>query len=622
MRVNAFFEADTVFSNLESDQAKPTERPPGAYALIASDDFDLIDVARNALQPCLDLEVFDERFDSLPEETEGLGVVIVDERSYQRGGLRLLEDFREHVPNVPVLFVTGFGDLETARRAIVAGASEYLPKPLEPQNLQQIVASLIPGIRFGSGGQGLSTKFARPVVRKETEEENYLRAHIRGQQEFLARVIRYSSKAIVVEAGLDSAVGVGTILKGTEVTLGFRSVSIADAVVAKVTNLADRRWIEVGLGGDWEIGNKPSSDSSGLDQAQPFVLPTDIRSSVIAFEDLLDDLHDDLAPFEDLMLEIGPDERPDMEAKILSYAESRFFPNLTEALTKFEQIAESIDSIEGRRALRRIAQQRLFPMILCSPFVSRIVAQPIGVPGDFGILGQLLGDPYRGHSLYGRLLNAWLISSKPSEAYRQRISMLEGEIDQVVKSANSKGESANILSMASGVGFEVQRFVNKASRDSRASIDLVDFNQRTLIEAKRQFIECQKQNRELDVDVNLRQDSVFNLAKHLRRAAEGDQREEYDLVYCVGLFDYLSERMCSQVISYLYKRLKPGGKIIVSNYTPENEMRHFMGVVLDWELLHRTPDQFSNMLATTLASGRFEIRKDETHTELYAVAEK
>lgn len=46
-------------------------------------------------------------------------------------GLAMLEQFRAVCPEVPVIIITGFGDLEAARRAIRLGVSDFLTKPCD-----------------------------------------------------------------------------------------------------------------------------------------------------------------------------------------------------------------------------------------------------------------------------------------------------------------------------------------------------------------------------------------------------------------------------------------------------------------------------------------------------------
>jgi two-component system nitrogen regulation response regulator GlnG len=58
-------------------------------------------------------------------------VIILDVRLPGVDGLTALGQFREHLPNVPVIVITAFGNLDTAVRAVEGGAFDYLTKPFD-----------------------------------------------------------------------------------------------------------------------------------------------------------------------------------------------------------------------------------------------------------------------------------------------------------------------------------------------------------------------------------------------------------------------------------------------------------------------------------------------------------
>jgi extracellular factor (EF) 3-hydroxypalmitic acid methyl ester biosynthesis protein len=61
----------------------------------------------------------------------------------------------------------------------------------------------------------------------------------------------------------------------------------------------------------------------------------------------------------------------------------------------------------------------------------------------------------------------------------------------------------------------------------------------------------------------------------------------YDLIYCGGLFDYLSEPTCQSLVNLFYGWLRPGGTVIVANMNDSKPFRNFIEFVLDWQLIYR-----------------------------------
>ena len=66
--------------------------------------------------------------------------MLLDVRLPGRDGLSALPEFRSIVPNAPVVVMTAFGDLDTAVRAVNAGAYDYLVKPFDLESVSRIVA--------------------------------------------------------------------------------------------------------------------------------------------------------------------------------------------------------------------------------------------------------------------------------------------------------------------------------------------------------------------------------------------------------------------------------------------------------------------------------------------------
>lgn len=54
-------------------------------------------------------------------------------------GISFLEEFRRYCPGARVIVLTGFGDLDSARRAIHLGVTEFLTKPCDLGQLEQAI---------------------------------------------------------------------------------------------------------------------------------------------------------------------------------------------------------------------------------------------------------------------------------------------------------------------------------------------------------------------------------------------------------------------------------------------------------------------------------------------------
>lgn len=90
-----------------------------------------------------------EGFDVLPVDSanKGLrylsdswrGVVLTDVRMPGKDGFALLEEIQHIDAEIPVILVTGHGDVSMALRAIRAGAYDFIEKPADPEQLIEVV---------------------------------------------------------------------------------------------------------------------------------------------------------------------------------------------------------------------------------------------------------------------------------------------------------------------------------------------------------------------------------------------------------------------------------------------------------------------------------------------------
>jgi len=71
-------------------------------------------------------------------------LLITDLKLPEMDGIDLMRHVQRMAPYVPVLIVTGYGDIPTAVEAIKAGAADFIEKPLDKQSFVRKVMSLLP----------------------------------------------------------------------------------------------------------------------------------------------------------------------------------------------------------------------------------------------------------------------------------------------------------------------------------------------------------------------------------------------------------------------------------------------------------------------------------------------
>lgn len=254
---------------------------------------------------------------------------------------------------------------------------------------------------------------------------------------------------------------------------------------------------------------------------------------------------------------------------------------------QFEKAAEQVDD-EELNSHKSFAQRDLHPLLMRSPFFYRSYVKPLGYAGDYGMVNMMLADRRKGPSTYTQLINAYFHQIGPTRAHRNRISILAERLTHLGETFRDQSAKAQVLNMACGPALEVQRFVNQEKVCEFCDLTLVDFNQETLEHAQEKITEA-RQDSGFDANIHFLQKSVHQLLKEAAKPTPEQlrQQKKYDMIYCAGLFDYLSDKICARLLRLFYRWVKPGGYVLVTNVHPENPSQLCMEHIVEWYMEYR-----------------------------------
>ncbi|SEG34955.1 sigma-54-dependent transcriptional regulator [Vibrio hangzhouensis] len=77
-------------------------------------------------------------------KTQPVDIVVSDVQMAGMGGLALLRNIKQHWPNLPVLLMTAYANIEDAVAAMKEGAIDYMAKPFAPEVLLNMVSRYAP----------------------------------------------------------------------------------------------------------------------------------------------------------------------------------------------------------------------------------------------------------------------------------------------------------------------------------------------------------------------------------------------------------------------------------------------------------------------------------------------
>lgn len=305
--------------------------------------------------------------------------------------------------------------------------------------------------------------------------------------------------------------------------------------------------------------------------------------------------------------------RDEFEREIFSKVENRVVEEVIPAMERFEHVASEID--EAAMAVHKsYVRRQLHPIVLCSPFLFRTYTKPLGYAGDYEMVNMMLRDPYEGSSAFAKLLNFALLNTEPVVAHRNRIDILVDTLLRECRKRISKGKT-RVFNLACGPAVEVQRFLRDHDESDLAEIDLLDFNAETL-EYTRARINEARMSGGRETNVRYFQRSVHQL---LRSATQGGDEDfsQYDIVYCAGLFDYLSQRVCKRLVELFCTMVRPGGRVLVTNVAASNPRKAWMEYVMEWNLIYRDEKDMADLIPDNIPIASSSIVGDSTGVNLF-----
>jgi extracellular factor (EF) 3-hydroxypalmitic acid methyl ester biosynthesis protein len=295
-------------------------------------------------------------------------------------------------------------------------------------------------------------------------------------------------------------------------------------------------------------------------------------------------------------------------------------PAFTAMHERLESLSEGIEA-DLRPAHQNFASRQLHALMMCSPFAYRTYHKPLGYAGDYEMVNMIVRDPYEGASLYAKVVNLWFLSQWPARAHRNRIQYLKELLTQEALRGAREGRAIRVLNLGCGPAQEVQEFIASNSLCEQTQFTLLDFNEETIRHTTGVLEEC-KRRYGRRTSLQIQKQSVQRILKERSKLVVEGPEKKYDLIYCAGLFDYLPDRTCRQLMNVFYDWLAPGGLVAATNVDDCKPFRHMLEFVLDWHLIYRSERKGLALAPDRVSPEAVSLRRDPTAVNLFIEVRK
>jgi len=356
------------------------------------------------------------------------------------------------------------------------------------------------------------------------------------------------------------------------------------------------------------------------DAQQSYVVLPEFKLAVADMHSFLADLRLWLEQWELNVRATPAGDRTKMEHDLVWGLVEPVGASLNHLFERFECVSKKVP-LDLQPAHSLYVQRLVHPYLMCSPFMHRIYAKPLGYAGDYEMVNMICRDPCEGGSLFSKVLNCWFLSQMPAEAHRNRIKYLVEKLTRGSMQAREKGRKLRVLNLGCGPAHEVQRFLSDNLLANSAEFTLLDFNAETLAHTQG-ILDGIKNRQHLATPLKFEKKSVHNLLKEAGRAVVRPADQGYDFVYCAGLFDYLTDSVCRRLTNILYDYVVPGGTLVATNVDALNPIQSIMDLIFEWHLIYRNPDQFARVAPAGSSSENTNLSADETGCNIFIEVKK
>ena len=428
-----------------------------------------------------------------------------------------------------------------------------------------------------------------------------------------------------VRNGLDGLLLTGDRLESLEIQVAGRTIFRGAGAIRRIAEEADRHV----LGIEFEGAGLDLGELHRVEARQTFAqrfhqLESSIRLDEVspAFKAWVADVRWQLESLKDFL---GQEEKALASEDQLTREETfaQYIQELTPHL--FQAMAESRARLgelvghftdEEHAIHRAYTRRQLVPLFAEAPFARRCYDKPLGYAGDYEMMNMLYRDHAEGESLFAKVLNVYATWEDAARANINRIEFLGEKIRKTI--AASSRERVRIASVGCGPAREIAALLAASPElGQRLDVALIDQEERSITYCERTLAPFLATT---GVRIEFIRESVRKL---LTTRQLGEALGSRELIYSAGLFDYLSDRTFSALLAALWGALAPGGTLAVGNVAADNPSRWVMEYILDWFLIHRSPEELKGMGAQLVPAAReMRIEAEPLGVNLFLVVDR
>lgn len=215
------------------------------------------------------------------------------------------------------------------------------------------------------------------------------------------------------------------------------------------------------------------------------------------------------------------------------------------------------------------------------------ISKPYGYAGDFMIIDKIYREYVTPDARFAKWDQLWH-SLAATQAVRNRKTYFK----QVMTNRLAGKEKLDLLNVASGPARDLAELYTLIAPERLHTV---------CIEADERAIEYARElNKSHASAIRFIQKNIFRYEASCT----------FDMIWSAGLFDYFTDTIFVKILRRFVRWTRPGGEIIIGNFSTHNPSRDFMEFFGDWYLYHRSEETLVS-LALEAGIERKNIRVEQ-----------
>lgn len=237
---------------------------------------------------------------------------------------------------------------------------------------------------------------------------------------------------------------------------------------------------------------------------------------------------------------------------------------LDELVEKGKIIETKINDKIIAKEIKRTFRDMLGGWIYQSQIMKHALEKPYGYPGDYKLL-EIIYDNQELAQGIAKHFDRYFLDNAYAIAVRNRKDLMREILKNFIQERITQRE-IKTLNIACGGARELRDlFIENIHYQGRLEITCLDFDQEALTYAEKTLQPFTNQ-----AAFHFVKEDVIKLVNHPEKK---NLYQDQDLVYSIGLADYLPDRILKKLIHFSWEITKPGGELIIA-FKDEEKDKH------------------------------------------------